>query len=222
MLVFIKTMLGLNLIKNELYLQFINIKNIVTFVVFIIISSFLLSFFILDKQILSQFAAVFIWVILIFACQIFVSNAMEKEYTDGILTNLALQSQLFEIVIFSKIIATIVVVQLSVLFCLPLLSLFFDIDFHNSVLIAYSILLGIPSIVSIIIASSSLLLGSSKRAIITPILSSPLIIPCVMISILYINDAQSDYYYKTILVLLFALFLPISIIQTSVAIRSNL
>jgi heme exporter protein B len=204
------------IIKQEIAQQIKSLSNVVQSLVFLFITTsiFAISVNIQDSQ--TSIGA--IWICLIFAIILAGNNCFQRDFDDGTFQQLFLSGYIFEIIIFSKIIASWLVNCLPLIIILPIIALILKIDENlipNLLIIAVIATLLINFIVAF---GSSLTLSASATNCLLTILILPLLIPVIIFANSSLNNPEISI--KFLLSLLIFLS-PILTFATAAAVKIN-
>ena len=193
------------LFKRELKLFYNTITDLFSNILFFFLSIFVFVFALgADEEILRSIGIGIIWTLLLLSSTLSLRKFYEDDFNSGILTIIHMGGISYELIVFIKIIAHFVFIQIPFLISIPIAGILFNLPSNEvyTLIITFAIGSLILSCLTSISASMNLLnkTNFSIGSIIVLLFSIPLIIFSVGI-----NNANSDF--SSIINLLFGITL---------------
>ena len=209
------------LLNRELAVNFLDLKTLITNLIFFILSVFIfLLSFSNDIKILQSYFHCVIWVVFLFSVVFSTEQFFESDFKDGSLKELITTGYSPLDIILSKFLGVLVMILLPILIIFPILIYVIDSNYFLYKSLIKSIILGGPSIILINLIGQILLANVKKNKILLFILIVPFYIPILIFGIgateLEIIEKSPDKNF-VILIGLFMITLSISLITGKLA-----
>ena len=209
------------LLNRELVVNFLDLKTIITNLIFFILSVFIfLLSFSNDMKILQSYFHCVIWVVFLFNVVFSTEQFFDSDLKDGSLKELIATGYGPLDIILSKFLGVLVMILLPILMIIPILIYVVDSNYFLYKSLIKSIILGGPSIILITLIGQILLENVRKNKILLFILIVPFYIPILIFGIgateLAIIEKNPDKNFF-ILIGLFMITLSISLITGKLA-----
>jgi heme exporter protein B len=133
-----------------------------------------------DPKLLHLMAPSVLWVCALLSCMLSLHRMFAADYIDGTLEQLMLTNQPLLLIVFIKVVAHWVLAGLPLLLVAPLIGLQFDLSLAELKVLAYSLLLGTPTLSFIGGIGAALTLGVRNGGVLIAVLVLPLFIPVLV------------------------------------------
>ena len=211
----------LNIVSRDLKLHLLKGSGNLSIFAFFLIIATLFSFAVdAQSQVLTKIAAGIIWVCAILTCTLSLPKIFEDDFEDGSLTQLMMQQTLPEIVILAKILSHWLATGVPLVFISPIVAIMLDFPIDKIMYLVISLLIGTANLSLIGALGASLILGLKKNSGIISVLVLPLSIPTLIFGIYSTQNINNEFLNNfAIMVALFLILLPVSIIATSKSVQ---
>ncbi len=196
------------LIKNETALVFKKPAEIFQPIIFglITITLFVLAIGV-DKTILSAVAAAVVWVIALLAILLSSDRLFYSDFEDGTLEQQQLAACSFITIIGVKLLVHWLFIVLPLIIICPIYAQLLFLQDQSVLTLVITLLLGTPSVVLFSALGSALTLSLKRGSLLLGLITTPLYVPVLIISISAIQAAQQQLNYSGQLALLLAMTL---------------
>jgi heme exporter protein B len=133
-----------------------------------------------DPKLLHAIAPSVLWVCALLSCMLSLPRMFASDYIDGTLEQLIISNQPILLIAFMKIFAHWVVSGLPLVLVAPLIGLQFNLTVHELQVLAFSLLLGTPTLSLIGSIGAALTLGLRGGGVLIALLVLPLYIPVLV------------------------------------------
>lgn len=140
-------------------------------------------------NILTSIAPGVIWVAALLSCLLSLERLFKDDYADGSLEQLMLTPYPLTLLVGAKVLAHWLLTCLPIILFSPLMAVFFSLDWATFWAIAFTLLLGTPTICLLGAIGVALTVGLRKGGILLSLIMLPLSIPVLIISTLAIDAA---------------------------------
>lgn len=164
----------------------------------------------------------FIWIILIFSMMLSSDNFLQNDFNDGSLKELQFLGYSEEIIFLSKCLVMWTMIIIPILFIIPLLVVFFNLDFLTTLNLLVTIFLATPSLTLISVLSSLFSIQLKRNKIIQFIIVFPFYIPVLIFSTSsnnFLEETNKSNNNFLILIAIFFITLPICVYISRLIIR---
>ncbi len=212
-----------NLVFREINIGIKNISMLFAFSTFFI-TSILIFIFCLGSNLLiiDNFYKPVVWIILIFSIMLTSENFIQNDFNDGSLKELQFLGYSEETIFLSKCLVMWVMIIVPTLFLIPLLIVFFKLDFSNTLNLLINVFLATPSLTLISVISSLFSIQLKRNKIIQFVIIFPFYIPVLIFSTSsnnLLDETQKLNSNFLILIAIFFITLPICIYVSKLIIR---
>ena len=215
----------LTCLKRELRLAIKRLGDILTLVLFFVITLSLFPFGLgTEKVLLQQVAPSIVWVVAMLAVLLSLDQLLARDQTNGVIDHILLSPLSSLEYGCAKWLANWLTTALPLMLVTPLLSLLYFMPGQTLMYLMLSLLIATPSLTSLGLIASALTLGARNSSLLIPLLALPLMIPVLIFGVGAVNTAvngtvgMTPWYASGALT--FALF-PLSLGATSLALRAN-
>ncbi len=213
----------IKLVLREKNLGLKNISMLFAFSTFFITSLLIFIFSLGSNMImLDNIYKPFIWIILIFSMMLSSDNFLQNDFNDGSLKELQFLGYSEEIIFLSKCLVMWTMIIIPILFIIPLLVVFFNLDFLTTLNLLVTIFLATPSLTLISVLSSLFSIQLKRNKIIQFIIVFPFYIPVLIFSTSsnnFLEETNKSNNNFLILIAIFFITLPICVYISKLIIR---
>ncbi len=210
------------LIRREIRMCLKNLSILFSFSTFFIIASLIFVFALNDLSNLEQFYKPIIWIVLIFSIMLVSENFLSEDFKDGSLKELQFLGFTEEIIILCKSISMWVMIVLPTFFLMPIIQVFFQLTFFQTLNLFINIVFASPSLILISILSSLFSVQLKSNRIIQFVVIFPFFIPMIIFtgsSDKFLEDSNYNLDQFLILIGIFFITLPICLFTSKLIIR---
>jgi heme exporter protein B len=143
-----------------------------------------------DPKLLHLIAPSVLWVCALLSCMLSLHRMFAADYLDGTLEQLFLSNQPLMLIVLIKVIAHWVLSGLPLVLVAPLIGLQFDLSLGELEVLAYSLLLGTPTLSLIGGVGAALTLGVRNGGVLIAVLVLPLFIPVLVFGAGAVNSVS--------------------------------
>jgi heme exporter protein B len=143
-----------------------------------------------DPKLLHLIAPSVLWVCALLSCMLSLHRMFAADYLDGTLEQLLLSNQPLMLIVLIKVIAHWVLSGLPLVLVAPLIGLQFDLSLGELEVLAYSLLLGTPTLSLIGGVGAALTLGVRNGGVLIAVLVLPLFIPVLVFGAGAVNSVS--------------------------------
>jgi heme exporter protein B len=143
-----------------------------------------------DPKLLHLIAPSVLWVCALLSCMLSLHRMFAADYLDGTLEQLFLSNQPLMLIVLIKVIAHWVLSGLPLVLVAPLIGLQFDLSSGELEVLAYSLLLGTPTLSLIGGVGAALTLGVRNGGVLIAVLVLPLFIPVLVFGAGAVNSVS--------------------------------
>jgi heme exporter protein B len=143
-----------------------------------------------DPKLLHLMAPSVLWVCALLSCMLSLHRMFAADYIDGTLEQLMFSNQPLLLVVLVKVAAHWVLAGLPLLLVAPLIGLQFDLSLAELKVLAYSLLLGTPTLSLIGGIGAALTLGVRNGGVLIAVLVLPLFIPVLVFGAGAVNSVS--------------------------------
>lgn len=158
----------------------------------IVISLFPLAFT-PDPSFLQKYVPGCVWIAALLAGLLSVENIFFADLEDGYLEQLLLSDSPLTAVIFMKMSAQWVIVQLPLVVLTPILGLMFDLPLNAIAALCVSLLIGTPTLLMIGALAAALTIGLRQQGMLLGLLILPLVTPILIFGVNITQQAQAGF-----------------------------
>ncbi|GIR92866.1 MAG: heme exporter protein B [Thiotrichaceae bacterium] len=164
----------LDLIKREIKIYFRNPSGIFMPILFffLIVTIFPLSMS-PDKNLLTLVIPTILWITSIFIIIFTTQNFFIDDYNSGVFESYYLSKISIEKIFFSKILSSFILFVFPLLFFIPLVIVFYDLNNAKSLIIFITVLVSMPSLFILSLFGVLITLGLSKQNYLSSIITLP-------------------------------------------------
>jgi len=143
-----------------------------------------------DPKLLHMIAPSVLWVCALLSCMLSLHRMFAADFLDGTLEQLLLSNQPLVLVVLIKVMAHWILAGLPLVLVAPLIGLQFDLSMLELTVLAYSLLLGTPTLSLIGGVGAALTLGVRNGGVLIAVLILPLFIPVLVFGAGAINSVS--------------------------------
>ena len=186
----------LDLIKREIKIYFRNPSGIFMPILFffLIVTIFPLSMS-PDKNLLTLVIPTILWITSIFIIIFTTQNFFIDDYNSGVFESYYLSKISIEKIFFSKILSSFILFVFPLLFFIPLVIVFYDLNSAKSLIIFITVLVSMPSLFILSLFGVLITLGLSKQNYLSSIITLPFFMPNIIFSAKSVQQIDSSFFY---------------------------
>lgn len=143
-----------------------------------------------DPKLLHMIAPSVLWVCALLSCMLSLHRMFAADFLDGTLEQLLLSNQPLVLVVLIKVMAHWILAGLPLVLVAPLIGLQFDLSMLELKVLAYSLMLGTPTLSLIGGVGAALTLGVRNGGVLIAVLILPLFIPVLVFGAGAINSVS--------------------------------
>ncbi len=198
----------LDLIKREIKIYFRNPSGIFMPILFffLIVTIFPLSMS-PDKNLLTLVIPTILWITSIFIIIFTTQNFFIDDYNSGVFESYYLSKISVEKIFFSKILSSFILFVFPLLFFIPLVIVFYDLNSAKSLIIFITVLVSMPSLFILSLFGVLITLGLSKQNYLSSIITLPFFMPNVIFSAKSVQQIDSSFFLPPELFFLMAILI---------------
>ena len=185
----------LDLIKREIKIYFRNPSGIFMPILFffLIVTIFPLSMS-PDKNLLTLVIPTILWITSIFIIIFTTQNFFIDDYNSGVFESYYLSKISIEKIFFSKILSSFILFVFPLLFFIPLVIVFYDLNSAKSLIIFITVLVSMPSLFILSLFGVLITLGLSKQNYLSSIITLPFFMPNIIFSAKSVQQIDSSFF----------------------------
>jgi heme exporter protein B len=169
------------LLHKDFLIEFRTREIIYTILMFSLLLIVIFSFaFYSTPEKVKDFGSGIIWCTILFSATIGLNSVFAKEKENDMLSAVLLSPVSPKIVLISKVIFHFVFTASVILFCIPLIAVFFDLKISDLFIFISSIFLGTAGMSFIGVLFSAMLINARLKDVLLPLVLYPLIVPLII------------------------------------------
>lgn len=177
------------------------------FFFFILIGSLFAIIFSHDMKLITNVASGIIWIAALLSVVLSLENLLKTDFEDGSLLQFVLSPYPLPLILFSQLLAHIVIISSPIIVTAPVLAIMLHLPSHAIMGLLLTLLLGLPILVIMGSLSASLVISLKEGGLFLALLTLPLLMPVLLLGVAGTNAANQGEPFLAELALLMALLL---------------
>ena len=187
---------------------------------FIIMIFFNISISYVSKNIILELLPLMIWISCLLICILNLETIFKEDFEDGTLDQFLIDDTNKEEGVTAKIVAHWLLSNLPVVIVAPLIAILLGIDYHTSLILFFSLLIGTPTMSLLGSIAAALTVSLKRNKILMSIIVLPLYIPILIFGTSAVNNSYIGINYHSELLFMGVLFLIFLLISPAICVKA--
>ena len=187
---------------------------------FIIMIFFNISISYVSKNIILELLPLMIWISCLLICILNLETIFKEDFEDGTLDQFLINDTNKEEGVTAKIVSHWLLSNLPVVIVAPLIAILLGIDYHTSLILFFSLLIGTPTMSLLGSIAAALTVSLKRNKILMSIIVLPLYIPILIFGTSAVNNSYIGINYHSELLFMGVLFLVFLLIAPTICVKA--
>ena len=187
---------------------------------FIIMIFFNISISYVSKNIILELLPLMIWISCLLICILNLETIFKEDFEDGTLDQFLIDDTNKEEGVTAKIVSHWLLSNLPVVIVAPLIAILLGIDYHTSLILFFSLLIGTPTMSLLGSIAAALTVSLKRNKILMSIIVLPLYIPILIFGTSAVNNSYIGINYHSELLFMGVLFLIFLLISPTICVKA--